>query len=202
MLQTIWFGLVYGGCDWITSQRSILVRVHFAFEESIPFVPDMVWVYSSVYVLMLLTPFVVDSAERLKHLAFALALATGIAGVFFLLIPAERDFPIQEGRVGLVPELFRFSDWVNLDFNQVPSLHVAFALIYAESFVRNANGAAKIVVMTVLRTWPIAIGIAAVLTFQHHLVDVVTGYLLGVFSWRTSQSRWLTDHLAGSRTNR
>jgi len=178
-LQTVWFAIVYGGCDRITARRTEFVRVHFPFEEDLPFVPDLIWAYSSIYLLFLATPFVVNSVERLKRLALALATATAIGGVFFLLIPAEPDFKIPQS-LGYVPRVFRLSDWINLDFNQVPSLHVAFIAIYTEAFIRNSNTIGKLT----LRMWPIVVAIAAVLTFQHHLVDVVSGYLLGMAcSW-------------------
>ena len=177
LIASSWYGLVYGGCDWVTSQRVDFVRVHLPFEERIPFVPDLIWVYSSIYLLFAMFPFALDSSAKLKTAGLALMLATGIGAISFMLIPAEPDFALPND-LGLFPFVFQLSDKVNLNYNQVPSLHVAFVTICCELFIRNARPGAAFV----FRCWPFAVAIAAVMTFQHHIVDVISGYLLGHIS--------------------
>jgi membrane-associated phospholipid phosphatase len=184
-LQTVWFWIVYGGCNWITSQRQDLVRVHFAFEENWPFVPDLIWVYSSIYLLFISIPFILDTPRRLVMTATAMAMATGLAGICFLLLPAEPDFTTPD-HLGLIPSVFQLSDWINLNYNQVPSLHVAFVVICAESFCLSA----RVIGKAVLRSWQVAVAVAAVLTYQHHLVDVVAGYGLGLTCLWSARRGW------------
>ncbi len=56
--QTLWFLLVYGGCDRLTALRSERVRVHLDFETSLPFVPAWILVYLSIHLLFFPGPFV------------------------------------------------------------------------------------------------------------------------------------------------
>jgi membrane-associated phospholipid phosphatase len=148
-------------------------------EQKLPFVPEAVVIYMSIYVLFWIAPFILRTRRALRALAITLALVTFCGGISFLLFPAELDFPARQD-LGICAELFRFADWLNLDYNLVPSLHVALSVVCAAVFASCAGGTARIF----LWLWPVAIGASAVLTYQHHLLDVLSGYLLGMLTTR------------------
>ena len=167
-----WY-LAFGLSDWITRLHSRRIRVHFDFELAIPLVPAMTLAYVSLYPLCWLAPFVLRERRQLNQLALAFAGETAAAALCFVLLPARNAFPTPPAeQLGAWAALFQFSDALNLEYNLLPSLHVAYAVTFAGSYAR--------------RGWPLlfwswagVIALSTVLTHQHHLADVVAGALLG-----------------------
>lgn len=189
MVVGAWFALVYGGCDWITAHRTLRVPVHVAWELQIPFVPWMAPVYLSMNALFLLAPFILRTRAQLRAMTQSLLLVTGIAGVFFLLLPAECAFP-PHGDAGIWAGVFGLADGINLTYNLAPSLHVTFAVLCAGIFAQRARAAGKVA----LWSWAGAIALSTVLTHQHHVVDVLGGLLLGQFGVRLFHRRLPEQH--------
>ena len=109
---SVWFVLVYGACDWITSLHAYRLRISFAWERQIPFFPSASLVYMSIYGLFLLVPFVLPTRHDLNRLGVALALLIGLAGVGFLLLPSY-PIPRSDGDGNWV-WLFQIADRMNL----------------------------------------------------------------------------------------
>jgi membrane-associated phospholipid phosphatase len=162
--------------------------VHFAAERAIPFVPEMIIVYVSLYSIFVLVPFILRDRRELRALAVSCNLAILVAGIGFALIPAELAYPPPE-RLGLCPELFRAADTLNLTYNLVPSLHVTFAVILGAAVARTADATGRVL----LWVWVTAIAGSTLLTHQHHVIDVVTGGLLGI-----AVHRWVFRPRVGS----
>ncbi|WP_372894451.1 phosphatase PAP2 family protein [Stieleria sp.] len=181
------FAIVYGGAEFITSLRTTRYPVHFSFELSLPFVPELSLVYSSVYLMFGFIALTLPTKDRLNQFVAQMVLMTLIAGVCFLIYPAELAFETPEV-VGWAALPFRWADRINLTYNCAPSLHVAYASLCAATMWRRRRvwGIAFCI-------WAIAIAVSAWLTYQHHLVDLITGGLLGVWTARqTSLHRILT----------
>lgn len=174
-LVTAWFCFVFGGADWITAHRVERVRVHFGAELHIPLIPAFTLAYMSIYLLFLAAPFVLRTRKDFNSLAIAQTVAICVAGICFLLIPAQLAFPPEtDAQLGIWGPLFRFADWLNLDYNLVPSLHVALSIICVEMFAPHASVLGK----ALLRLWGALIAASTIFTHQHHVLDVITGYLL------------------------
>ncbi len=174
-LVSAWFTFIFAGADWVTAQRAVRVRVHFDAELQIPLVPSFTLIYMSIYGLFLIAPFVLRTRREITSLAVAQTITVFIAGICFLLIPAKLAYaPATDSQLGIWRGLFRFADQLNLDYNLVPSLHVALSIVCIEFFAPRANGVGKFL----LRLWGVLIALSTVLTHQHHLVDALTGFLL------------------------
>ena len=174
---SLWFGFVFVGTDWVTGQRTLRVRVHLDAELHIPLIPFFTLVYMSIYILFFAAPFVLRTRREIMTLAFAQALAISLAGICFLLIPAQLSYaPATDSQLGVWKDLFHFADRLNLDYNLVPSLHVALSIICIELFAVHAGWKRKIY----LRVWGVLIAASTLFTHQHHLLDALTGYLLAV----------------------
>ncbi len=172
---TVWFCFIFGGADWLTAHRTARVRIDFNFESHIPLVPAFTVVYMSIYLLFLAAPFVLRTRREITTLARAQVFTISIAGICFLLIPAQLEFPpASDAELGIWRSLFRTADWLNLDYNLVPSLHVALSIVCIEMFCARARTYVRIW----LRAWGALIAASTVLTHQHHIVDMVIGYLL------------------------
>jgi hypothetical protein len=193
VVVSLWFAFVFVGADWFTGQRAMRVRVHLDAELHIPLIPAFTLVYMSIYVLFFAVPFILRTRREIIKLAFAQALAISLAGICFLLIPAQLAYvPATDSDLGVWKGIFRFADRMNLDYNLVPSLHVALSIICIELFAVHAGWKGKVL----LRVWGVLIATSILFTHQHHLLDALTGYLLALVVVKIVSR--LQSHAAGA----
>src|SRR5260370_41189849 len=103
--------LGFGGCDFITAHRALLIPIQFAAERKIPFVPGMTAVYMSIYLLFLAGPFIVRTRREFCGVISTLATIIGIAELGFLLIPVQLAFSCMRAQdLGLCAAMFHL--WV------------------------------------------------------------------------------------------
>ena len=167
------FIVVYGTCNWITSQRSDLLHLYFDWELAIPFAPAMVWVYLSLFALFPLPAFALRAPD-LRTLGRRLCFATLVSAVFFLLLPARLGFE----RAAAVPEheiAFGVIYFLDLPHNLVPSLHISWSGLILGSL----RAVSPRPVRRLLELWFALICVAVVLVHQHHVLDVIGGLLVG-----------------------
>lgn len=182
LANTLWFLIVYGGADWLTAHRALRVPVHFAAELSIPFVPGMTVFYMSLYGLFVLAPFVLRTRREFAAAVATMAVAIGAGGLLFLLLPAQLAFaPVREDQLGAWAGIYHVADELNLTYNLLPSLHVAFAVICVSIFAPRAPRPLRLL----LWLWAFLIAISTVLTHQHHVLDMIAGWLLAIVCVRT-----------------
>jgi membrane-associated phospholipid phosphatase len=189
--QAVWWVFVYFGADWVTGLRSDRMRVHFAAELTLPLVPEFLLVYLSLDPLFLIAPFVLRTRAEIRALTIALFGATSVAGVCFLLLPAELGYP-AEGVEGFWSDMFALNRQIVLRYNLIPSLHVALSTVTLAALGTCRSAWTRIL----LAAWGGLIGLSTLLTHQHHVVDVVTGLLLGWAAYQLLYRRWL-DAAAG-----
>jgi membrane-associated phospholipid phosphatase len=173
-LNTLWFQFVYFGSDYITAHRKYRVPIHFNWELGIPLIPEMILFYMSIYGLFLIAPFILRTKQEIRQLVFAHVLSILIAGICFFLFPAELAFSPSQSGSGIISSVFLFADRINLDHNLLPSLHVTLSLICVILLTKAANFLWK----SILWIWGFGISISTVLTHQHHILDVITGFVL------------------------
>jgi membrane-associated phospholipid phosphatase len=175
--NTLWFMLVFGGMDLLTARRSFRVRVHLSAELGIPLVPAMTVFYMSIYLVFLAAPFIVRRRHQVRALVGTLALVIFCAGIGFLLFPADLAFPApEEAELGRWAGIFHLADKLNLTYNLVPSLHVALVVACVSVYSARASAQARFL----LWSWAAMIAASTILTHQHHVLDVVTGWLLAL----------------------
>jgi protein-tyrosine phosphatase/membrane-associated phospholipid phosphatase len=167
------FLIVYGGCNWITAHRANVGTFYFEWERGIPFVPFFILPYMSIDLFFVGAPFFCRTDRELSVLAKRIALAMVVAGVCFLLFPLRFAFPRPhaDGRLGALFDWFRGMD---APHNLLPSLHAAFTLILLDVYFRHTRGFARVAIMI----WFVLIALSPVLTYQHHLIDIVGGFVL------------------------
>ncbi len=185
---SVLFLVVYGVCNWITSQRSDLGTIYFEWERHIPFVPLMIVPYMSIDLFFVAAPFLCRSESELRTLAKRIAAVIVAAGICFLLIPLRFAFarPSADGFLASVFDWFRGMD---LPYNLFPSLHVALGGLLVVTFARHTRSGLRYLVIA----WFALIAASAVLTFQHHLLDVVGGFALSGYCFyfiRETPRRW------------
>lgn len=174
LVGVAFFG-IYPTTNWLASLRGEHYSLFFADELSLPFVPEFVWFYFSMYGLFLLPPFLLNPAE-LKRLAKELILATGVAGLVFVTFPARLGFPRTLPEDEIYRAIFQGLFAVDHPFNLVPSLHVVYTTAISLAVVFHIHSSTRVL----LCCWWGAIVSSTVLVHQHHLLDVVTGVALAV----------------------
>lgn len=175
-LVTAWFVVVYGGADWITAQRSLRIPVHTDWELALPFMPAWVVVYMSIYLVFLAAPLALPTVRQLRALALAECAVILVAGICFLLLPSQLAYPPTPSDLGVWRGLFDFADWLNRDYNLAPSLHVGLTVICVSAYAHQSTQPAKVFWWS----WAVLVAVSTVLTHQHHLFDVLTGWALGL----------------------
>ena len=170
---SVLFLVVYSGCNWITGQRSQVGSFYFQWERAIPFVPFMVLPYMSIDLFFIAAPFLCRTEEGLRIFSRRVIAAILIAGFCFLLFPLRFAFPRPHanGWLGAVFDWFR---GVDLPFNLFPSLHAALLLLLVDVYARNLRGVPLWAVMS----WFFLIALSPLLTYQHHVIDIVGGFVL------------------------
>lgn len=184
----LWFVVVYAGADRLTAHRALRVPVHLPAELRIPLVPAAALFYMSLYGLFLLAPFVLRTRRDFGALIGAMAVAIGVAGLCFLLLPAELAFaPVREEELGVWTHLYHWADELNLTYNLLPSLHVTFAVLCVGAFTGRTGRAPRPrrSLNILLWLWASAIAASTVLLHQHHVLDAAAGWLLALLCLRT-----------------
>jgi len=186
----LWFMLVYGGADAITAHRSFRVRVYLDAELRIPFVPEAAVVYMSIYTLFLAAPFILRRRREFIALAMTLNVVILVAGICFLLFPAQVAYspPIT---LGAFPNLYDFADRLSLTYNLVPSLHVALTAVCIAVFAART----RVIWKALFWTWAFAVATSTLLIHKHHILDVITGFILAwmayKFIYKQLQTPWI-----------
>ncbi len=173
------FAVVYGGADLAARFHTHRVSSYLPIDDRIPLVPAATLLYSSLWLMFAMVPFVLRRRADLRWLTRVIQIETVIAGVFFLAAPMADRPPA--GDLGTFAAAFRAADAVNLEFNQFPSLHAAFGFTLAWALGLAFRPGPRVL----MTAWSLAIAAAAVLTWQHAILDVVGGAVLaaGVLSF-------------------
>lgn len=180
------FLVVYGWTNWFTAQRANVPTLFFEWERLIPFVPLMIAPYMSIDLFFVAAPFLCRNEKELSMFTKRIAAATVVAGICFLLFPLRFAFerPHASGWLGAFFDWFRAMDQ---PYNLLPSLHIAFRTILAQFYARHTRG----ILRAASNVWFILIGLSAVLTYQHHVMDVFAGFALGAYClYFIQESSW------------
>ena len=168
------FILVYGGCNAQATHRSGLGTWCFAWELKIPFAPFLIVPYMSIDLFFVASFLLCADRIELRAHARRIVLAILIAGVVFLALPLTVGYPRPEVR-GWTGQLFGFLWSFDKPHNLVPSLHVALASLLWPVYARHT----RVPIRLFVHIWFTLIIASPIFTWQHHVLDVVSGAMLG-----------------------
>ena len=170
------FVLVYGFTNHWASQSSHPYQLWLSFEPSLPLVPEFIFIYFSLNILMSLPIFVL-SARSIRALGLSMAVAILIAGAIFFLVPA----PIGYQRLSELPRyntIFQTLYYLDNVANTFPSLHIALSHLTVRSLCQKNSS------LFFLWIWFGLICLSVIFTHQHHLIDIVGGFILSEICFR------------------
>jgi protein-tyrosine phosphatase/membrane-associated phospholipid phosphatase len=171
------FYLTYGVANWSASLRADVTNLAFSFEKDIPFIAWTIVPYWSINALYALSLFVNDTPDDVGRLARRYLTAQIVAIACFLAFPLQAIFVRPETH-GLPGFMFDVLGGFDKPFNQAPSLHIALLVIIWDHW----RGRLKGVVRGVWHAWCLLIGLSVLTTWQHHVIDIPSGVLLGLFA--------------------
>jgi hypothetical protein len=128
--------------------------------------------------MLLAAPFVLRSLAGILPLFAALMLETVVAAVCFMLLPVDPP-AIDCCEPGIAGAFFHVADVLNLERNDFPSLHVAFAFTLAAAFAPRAGRTGTVM----LYAWAVVTAVSTLLTRQHNVLDVAGGMTLAAIAW-------------------
>jgi membrane-associated phospholipid phosphatase len=169
------FVVVYGGLNLVTASRAQRWHLYLDWELGIPFRPGWILGYGSLLVLLLLPPFALSPAA-MTQLARRFLYATLIAGLAFLLFPAELGFERVEVS-GFFGPVYALLHGLDRPHNLVPSLHVAYSTLTVAALGSVSGPWAR----GLFALWLGVICLSTLLVHQHHLLDVALGLALGAW---------------------
>ena len=151
-----------------------------SFDIRIPFIPAMIIPYSWSMILFISSFFMVRTARQLSVLRARLIIATLLACLIFYLYPARFSFvrPLTSDWTAFG---YQFLNVTDKPFNQLPSLHVTYALLLGASLwnvVSSQHKWRSNIYRLSLAIVCILIIVSTVFTYQHHLLDIVGGFVL------------------------
>ncbi|MFA5505235.1 MAG: dual specificity protein phosphatase family protein [Vulcanimicrobiota bacterium] len=187
----LWFVLVYNGCNYLASQREFVGTCAYDWELNLfPFLPILIIPYWSIDLFFVLAPFLIkqrfELGQHLKRVTFGIA----VAGFFFLFFPLQLVTPAPPVQGWLQPFFGALENFNNF-YNCAPSLHIVLRINLLMIYLPLCRGRWR----WVLGAWFFLIGISTLFCYQHHLMDVITGQLLGLFClWLFPSVRFQPPH--------
>jgi membrane-associated phospholipid phosphatase len=188
VLLSVLFYLSYGLSNWLASQRGDVGAIVFTWEHAVPFVSWTIIPYWSVHVLFLLSFYLCRTRSELDSHAKRLLTAQVVAVCCFIVFPLRVSFarPHVEGTLAFLFEPLRLLDQ---PFNEAPSLHVATMTILYDLYARILPRWA----LPPFAVWAAVVVASVMTTYQHHFIDIPTGFLLGLLCL------WLWPREGGNR---
>lgn len=165
----------YNSVNGFTAQRGEVGSYVFGWERHIPFLAWTILPYWSIDLLYGIALFASPSRAALFTLGKRLLAAQAICIAGFLLWPLRFSFgkPASDGLFGALFDALANFD---LPYNQAPSLHICLLVVlwrhYATLLVARRWRA-------LLHGWFALIALSVLTTWQHHSIDLITGFWAG-----------------------
>ncbi len=158
----------------LSDMRTVRYPLYFAWESEIQFRGWALPLYFSLDVAVILFPFYFRTWQKAIAPLGTVLIQTAIAAIFFVLVPIEPGYETT-GVWG--PYFYEYFGLDNLSrWNHAPSLHVAFA--YTLALIIGKSG----IRLALCMFWATAVSLSTMLVHEHHLICVLSGFALFVFT--------------------
>ena len=148
------------------------------FDKLLPFIPEMVYVYMSFYVVIILSVFAVKSNEDFNRMITSIMATLIFTYPFFYFFPAF--YPTTNFETNNFTA--KFLQWcfeADVPNNTFPSLHVglSFTIAFGIMHLRKKVGWLYLI-------WAIAIAFSTVVIRKHFVIDVFGGIIIATLSYK------------------
>ncbi|WP_182417638.1 phosphatase PAP2/dual specificity phosphatase family protein [Bartonella sp. HY038] len=170
------FYISYGFANLIADNYLGIGEIYYQWEKAIPFLAWTIIPYWCLNIFYGLSLFIQKNKGGVSRLAGRYLTAQLIAVACFILFPLKISF-IKPETVGLFGQLFDHLAAFDKPYNQAPSLHIALLTIVWDLWRKRLTG----IWLVLWHIFCALIAISVLTTYQHHFIDIPTGFLLGVF---------------------
>jgi len=164
---------------------SFLLRLDYI----IPFVPEMVWVYMTTYIVIPLVGFIIKEERDLYRLVIAIFLTWFFTYPVFYFFPAiypRPDFEIT----GLSTKVLQINYLHDVPNNTFPSLHVSLSFVVAFAMI-HINKRNKFFWLT----WGLLISLSTVMVKKHFILDSLGGLIIAQVSYLLTFKLKIADNM-------
>ncbi len=150
-------------------------------EQMIPFMPNTVYLYESIWLLIPIAPWLMKTKEELNQYSKGLLLMSGVGCCFFFFYPtmSPRPTDIYDANI-----FYRRLVLIDSQLNAFPSLHASYAVFHAACCHVTFGTSVKYKLLQgIFWSWALAIIFSTLLTKQHVFIDLVAGAMLGLGSF-------------------
>ena len=169
------FFLTYGQVNTYTATLPEVTSFVFSWEKQIPFWPWTIIPYWTIDLFYGISLFICTGLKEQYIHGLRLIFASIIACLGFLLFPLKFSFARPETD-GVMGWLFNRLELFDLPFNQAPSLHIILLWLLWLRFRAHTPNQWR----WLLNSWSILIVVSVLTTWQHHFIDVISGFAVGV----------------------
>lgn len=175
LLNWLVFGLCYPASHVIATRAAMRHSVALPLDAALPFWPWMIVPYATSSLFFVPVFLAAPDGEQLRVASRRIMLATVTAALVFALFPARFTLARPALEHPFLDAAYGFLDLVDQPYNQLPSLHVAYCLLFWLALRARVAGWRRIV----LAGWLALVAASTLFTWQHHLADVAAGLALG-----------------------
>lgn len=176
LLNVLAFGLCYQTSNTLAARNNVTRDVAMAFDTHIPFLEWMIIPYLCSSVFFIGCFLRVDTRDELRVLSQRMLLATVTASLIFIFFPLRFSIARPDIASPLLAKLFGLLSVFDRPYNQLPSLHIAYCMIFWQCLsAYYKTHAAKLFLAACL----MLVAVSTLFTYQHHLLDIAAGALLG-----------------------
>ena len=172
-----WFVFVYNGCNYLASLRPDVGTCAYDWEINFfPFIPILIIPYWSIDLFYGVAPFLIKDRFQLKQHLKRITFGIAVAGFFFLVFPLKLVTPAPPVEGWLKPFFGALQNFQNF-YNCAPSLHIVLRTNLLMVYLPLCRGKLR----PLISLWFLLIGASTLFCYQHHVMDVITGQLVGLF---------------------
>jgi len=180
-IATIVFFVAYGSCNYYASTVSHTYKLYFPWELKIPLVPWMIIPYRSLDWIFVVAYFLLDKVHT-KRLALHMMISIIPAAIIFILFPGECGFVRPDpSTLGIWKPIYEVLYTLDKPHNLYPSLHITYSYLGLMAF-HDMNKSLKVSLFSLV--WFLMICASVILTYQHHVIDIVMGLGLGYLTYK------------------
>lgn len=179
VLSTIAFAVIYGWCNQQAALNPVRYSMFTEWELKIPLIPWMIYPYISLNLLFLVSAFVLKEISSIKGFCLSLIIGAVVAGLVFYFFPGQLGF-VRETVPGY-EHYFDFMFSIDHPHNLYPSLHVTYSTLAIFAMIEQTTNKIFHVLMLV---WLVLISASVVFVHQHHLFDILSGFILALILYK------------------
>jgi membrane-associated phospholipid phosphatase len=173
------FFLSYG---WQNHYTSLLVSVpnfYFPWERDISFIPWMIIPYMSSDIVFIVGFLACRNQNEVKTTAWRVLFLNVLSIIIYMLMPLQFVFHRPSIDSSFLAPLYQLLSF-DKPFNQCPSLHISFGLVFWEVI----RARTPRVMTWFVDIWFVLIALSTLTVYQHHVVDLIGGFVCGYLALR------------------